>query len=152
MADNLTVKTNDGDHIVATDEISGVHHTRMKFVVGADGVSDGDVSFTNPLPAKSIDYAFGAEQSGTVTTATAIPLFDGLSSRPSRTSTSRRIRLCNCSSDFGLIVRYGAAPTLTLFTEYLNPLETRDLDCKPGTTPQILAFGGSVTYLAQELS
>lgn len=35
---------------VATDEIGGVDYQRMKLVLGADGVNDGDVSSTNPLP------------------------------------------------------------------------------------------------------
>lgn len=152
MADNLTVKTTDGDYLVATDDISGVHHTRFKMIVGANGVNDGDVSFANPLPAKNIDYSFGTEQTGTVDTVTAIPLYDGNSGRPSRSATSRRIRICNCSTSYGLLVRYGSAPTSSLFLEYISPLDTRDLDCKSGTTAQILGSGGSVTYLAQELS
>lgn len=152
MADNLTIKAIDGNHTVASDDISSVHYTRLKMVIGADGVNDGDVSFTNPLPAKNIDYSFGTEQSGTVDTTTAVPLFDGNSGRPSRTSTSRRIRLCNCSSSGGLLVRYGSAPTSTTFLEYLAPYETRDLDVKPGTTAQILGSGATITYLAQELS
>jgi hypothetical protein len=35
---------------VAADEIGGVLHQRIKLVLGADGVSDGDVSATNPIP------------------------------------------------------------------------------------------------------
>jgi hypothetical protein len=50
MADNLTVRTDDGTNTVATDEIAGVHYTRMKVVLGADGNNDGDISRENPVP------------------------------------------------------------------------------------------------------
>jgi len=152
MSDNLTIKAIDGSHTVATDDISGVHYTRMKIAIGADGVNDGDISFANPVPSKAIDYSFGTEQTGSVGTVTAIPLFDGNSGRPSRTSTSRRIRVCNCSSSYGLLIRYGSAPTASEFLEYIAPLETRDLDCKPGTTAQMLGSGGTVPYVAQALT
>ena len=35
---------------VATDEIGGNQFQRMKLTLGADGVNDGDVSSTNPIP------------------------------------------------------------------------------------------------------
>lgn len=35
---------------VAADDIGGALHQRIKLVLGADGVSDGDVSSSNPLP------------------------------------------------------------------------------------------------------
>lgn len=50
MPDNLTVRTDDGTHTVGTDEISGVHFTRMKLIAGDDGVNDGDISRSNPMP------------------------------------------------------------------------------------------------------
>lgn len=37
---------------VATDDIGGVKFQRMKVVHGNDGVNDGDVSLTNPLPTR----------------------------------------------------------------------------------------------------
>jgi hypothetical protein len=35
---------------VATDDIGGVKYQRMKLIHGNDGVNDGDVSDTNPMP------------------------------------------------------------------------------------------------------
>lgn len=52
MADNLQVTQGTGT-TVAADEIAGVLHQRIKMVIGADGVNDGDVSLTNPMPTKS---------------------------------------------------------------------------------------------------
>lgn len=53
MADNVTVTVfGGGSAVMATDDISSVHFERIKLALGADGVNDGDVSATNPVPAK----------------------------------------------------------------------------------------------------
>jgi hypothetical protein len=49
MADNVAITPGAGASI-ATDDIGGQHHQRVKVVIGADGVSNGDVSASNPLP------------------------------------------------------------------------------------------------------
>lgn len=51
MADNVVVSANVGiGATVATDDIGGVQHQRIKLTIGADGVSEGDVSSSNPMP------------------------------------------------------------------------------------------------------
>jgi hypothetical protein len=50
MADNVTLNTGIGGADLATDDIAGIHHQRVKLVQGADGVSDGDIALANPLP------------------------------------------------------------------------------------------------------
>jgi hypothetical protein len=52
MADNVELNAGTGGAVMATDEIAGVHYERVKLTLGADGVSDGDVSGANPIPAK----------------------------------------------------------------------------------------------------
>ena len=49
MADDLQYTEGSGATI-ATDEIGGKHYQRVKVVLGADGVNDGDVESGNPLP------------------------------------------------------------------------------------------------------
>lgn len=49
MADNVAITAGAGTTI-ATDDVGGVQHQRVKLTMGADGVSDGDVSSSNPLP------------------------------------------------------------------------------------------------------
>lgn len=49
MADNIGYTPGSGA-VIAADDIGGALHQRVKMVVGADGVSDGDVSLANPLP------------------------------------------------------------------------------------------------------
>lgn len=50
MADNTELNPGTGGNIAATDDIEGVHFQRVKLTLGADGVNDGDVSSTNPIP------------------------------------------------------------------------------------------------------
>jgi hypothetical protein len=49
MADNVAITAGAGTTI-ATDDIGGVQHQRIKLTMGADGVSEGDVSSSNPIP------------------------------------------------------------------------------------------------------
>lgn len=49
MADNLAYTPGSGA-TVASDEVGGVHYQRVKVVTGSDGVVDGDVGASNPLP------------------------------------------------------------------------------------------------------
>lgn len=53
MTDNTTlpIPTTSGD-VIATDDIGGVKFQRVKMILGADGVNDGDVSSANPLPVE----------------------------------------------------------------------------------------------------
>lgn len=61
MADNIAVTEGSGK-TVATDDISGIQYQRVKVVLGADGVNDGDVSSSNALPvsAASLPLPTGA--------------------------------------------------------------------------------------------
>lgn len=52
MADNTELASGSGGDTIATDDIGGVKYPRSKIVIGADGTNDGDVSATNPIPAK----------------------------------------------------------------------------------------------------
>jgi hypothetical protein len=64
MADNTTLNTGTGGDVIATDDIAGVKHQRVKVQYGVDGAAT-DVSDTNPLP---IDDAGGSlTVDGTVT-------------------------------------------------------------------------------------
>jgi hypothetical protein len=53
MAENIPITPGTGD-VVAADDIAGVKHQRIKLVLGADGVSDGDVSSSNPMPVSNV--------------------------------------------------------------------------------------------------
>ena len=74
MADNLTAlaNTGTGTDVLATDEIAGVHFPRTKITIGADGVNDGDVSASNPLPVSGTVTA----NAGTGTFAVSGPVTD----------------------------------------------------------------------------
>jgi hypothetical protein len=51
MPDNVSITPGAGAPI-ATDDIAGAHYQRGKLIHGVDGVNDGDVAKTNPLPAR----------------------------------------------------------------------------------------------------
>lgn len=57
MADNIIANPGTGGETLATDDIGGVQFPRTKLVIGADGVNDGDVSASNPLPVTSASLA-----------------------------------------------------------------------------------------------
>jgi hypothetical protein len=63
MADNVGYTPGTGA-TVAADDIAGALHQRIKLTLGADGVSDGDVSSANPMPVSG-----AVTISGTVTTS-----------------------------------------------------------------------------------
>lgn len=50
MADNFTANAGAGGDTFAADEVAGIKYPRSKMTLGADGVNDGDVSETNPMP------------------------------------------------------------------------------------------------------
>jgi hypothetical protein len=62
MADNLGYTEGTGAE-VATDEIGGNHFQRVKVTLGADGVNDGDVSESNPMPVMAVGDLLEALQS-----------------------------------------------------------------------------------------
>lgn len=54
MADNTTLNIGTGGDVIATDDIGGVKHQRVKVEFGVDGVAS-DVSAANPLPVVITD-------------------------------------------------------------------------------------------------
>ncbi len=50
MGEGVERNESSGGAIIAADRIDGVDHQRMKLTPGDDGIDEGDVSKTNPLP------------------------------------------------------------------------------------------------------
>lgn len=50
MADNVVANAGSGGSTFAADDIASVFYPRTKITLGADGVTDGDVSSANPMP------------------------------------------------------------------------------------------------------
>jgi hypothetical protein len=72
MADDVSLPG--AGRIVAGDEIGGAIHQRMKLVHGIDGVSDGDVANSNPLPTRARPYTALVSGQKTGITTGAVPL------------------------------------------------------------------------------
>lgn len=66
MADNQLIPPTSAFQ-VATDDIGGVQFQRAKIALGADGVDDGSVSSSNPLPVSGTFWQATQPVSGTVT-------------------------------------------------------------------------------------
>lgn len=57
MADNTTLNAGSGGDVIRTDDIGGgVKVQAIKIIEGADGVDDGFVSATNPLPVSTLGF------------------------------------------------------------------------------------------------
>lgn len=90
MADNTTLNIGTGGDVIASDDIAGVKYQRVKIVHGIDGVTDGDVSSSNPMPTFIIDTTkvpvnFWAN--GVATGATGVETAITLSKSPSAGGT-----------------------------------------------------------------
>jgi len=70
MADNINVTPGAGS-TVAADDIGGILHQRVKMVIGADGVNDGDISASNPMPVSLDSASLAALENISVTVTTS---------------------------------------------------------------------------------
>lgn len=70
MSDNTTLPAL--GEVIATDDISGVKYQRVKIVHGENGVNDGDVSLSNPLPIKKSAPASSSISHVAVSTASDV--------------------------------------------------------------------------------
>lgn len=71
MADNTTLNIGTGGDVIASDDISGVKHQRVKVEFGADG-SASDVAAGNPLPTSTQDTRNLAQNLALSSTANAV--------------------------------------------------------------------------------
>lgn len=78
MADNTPITPGAGIQI-ASDDIGGVQHQRVKMTMGADGVSEGDVSSTNPMPTKIVEAVMRLQATSMIKTANYTEPTDALS-------------------------------------------------------------------------
>lgn len=108
MSDNTQISLETDGDIVATDDIGGIKYQRMKIVLGADGVNDGDVSSANPMPVSGVFYPAIQPVSGTV--AVNVGLTDDelrntpieVSSSLSGASTNGTVTLTNANTAYAI--------------------------------------------------
>lgn len=110
MADNTTLNTGTGGDVIATDDISGVKYQRIKIVQGADGVNDGDVSSTNPLP---IDGSVTVSGTVAVTDNSGSLTVDGTVTANQPASTAYRVIISDGTSDVPLDAAHSDGETNT---------------------------------------
>jgi len=75
VADDVLLNPGTGGDTIAADDIGGKKFQRIKLIKGADGVNDGDISDSSPMPvAERGSAAWGSGQHTVATgTATALP-------------------------------------------------------------------------------
>ena len=66
MADNVVLNLGVGGPTAAADEISNVMFQRVKLTMGIDGVNDGDVSSSNPMPVNFSAGSTAANQASAI--------------------------------------------------------------------------------------
>ena len=76
MADNVGFTPGSGATIAA-DDVGGVLHQRAKITLGADGVSEGDVSSSNPMPVAGKGELIEAIEALRMATAAAMRMAQG---------------------------------------------------------------------------
>lgn len=98
MTDNIDVTPGTGATIAA-DLISGALHQRIKVTLGADGVNDGDVSSSNPMPITGALTDTQLRASAVPISAAALPLPSGAA-----TSANQSTEIASLASIDGKIV------------------------------------------------
>lgn len=83
MSDNINVTPGTGK-TVATDDISGVQYQRIKVTLGDDGINEGDISSTNPMP---------------VTISSPAPLPSGAATASNQTDGSQKSQVVDGSGN-----------------------------------------------------
>ena len=133
MADNTVVSAAVGvGATLAADDIGGVLYPRSKITIGIDGVTDGDVSATNPLPV-----------TGTVTAnlgATDNAVLDAIAASVAGTLTVGSHPVTNAGT---FAVQVSSAPT-TAVTGPLTDTQLRATDVPVSGT--VTANAGRATF------
>lgn len=76
MADNTTLNapTVAGGKVIASDDIGNIQFQRVKLISGVEGVNDGDIAESNPLPVIFPNQNFS--QFGRLRSTAAVTIFD----------------------------------------------------------------------------
>lgn len=131
MADNTTLNTGTGGDVIATDDIAGVKHQRVKIEYGADGTAI-DVSEANPMPVFMVDTAAtpiqfwatgaasGATGVETLITLTRSPSAGGATASGSSYTVTTAKRLRITSITFASRGNATATAQVTTFTVRVN--------------------------------
>ena len=170
MADNTQVLNpnairNGGGDIISTDDLGGVKVQRVKMMLGGDGVNEGDVSLSNPMP---VDIGLDQPLTDAELRASPVPVSTGLV----QGLTDAQLRASPVIVDDGLVqgltdaqLRASAVPVESRFDvsnlSAFGTLETAELtpvvqlDFVYGVNPQTgastVANGGTVDTNAGRL-
>ncbi len=129
MADNVAITAGVGTTIGA-DEISSVKYQRVKMIIGADGVNDGDVASGNPMPvtASALPLPTGAataakqlaDNHNVVVTATALPT--GAATSAKQLADNHNVVVTSCATHGVTGTFYQATQPVSIATMPSTPV------------------------------
>lgn len=112
MADNTTINAGTGGDVIASDDIGGVKHQRVKVEFGADG-SATDVSAANPLPV--------APSNSSTSSVTNVAASASSVTLKAANASRKALYIFNAGTS-DLFVKFGAtATTTTSFSVMIPP-------------------------------
>lgn len=130
MADDVQLSAAVGAGVTAAaDAILGVYYQRLKLIHGIDGVNDGDVAKTNPLPTR---------QTGATPTTANVGASAASVTVLAANANRMRAWLYNDSTS-NCYIKYGAAASNASFTKLLLPNEFFTVDGYTGIIDAIWA-------------
>lgn len=122
MADNTLLNLGTGGDTIASDDIAGVKFQRVKIVHGIDGVNNGDVAPTNPMPTRLLDstgLSIGARGDGSLRTVIdpTTLLFDSFETIDTTNTWTIGGTVPPTGSNGSLLVNPGTAASATSFAK-----------------------------------
>jgi hypothetical protein len=130
MADNVTLPGT--SEIVAADDIGAAKFQRVKVTLGADGVNDGDVARSNPLPVDALAALGVARQlaAGAASANTAL------------TTTCRRVSIHARTADIRYVIGTGAQ-TASATSHFIAAGERLDLGVPASAQIAVIRAGST---------
>lgn len=146
MADNFTYTPGTGE-TGAADDIAGVKYARVKLTLGGDGVNEGDVASTNPMPVSMASAPLPSGAATAANQATIIGHIDGIETLLGTSNTNTGTIATNTTTLAGAVTagKIQAEVTNTVAVSATN-LDIRDLNSASDsvTVTGTVSIGGTV--------
>ena len=142
MTDNVTLNPGTNGAVIGADNIDNVMYQRMKLISGNDGLNEGDISSSNPLPVK-FSTVTPVNRSGYILTSNVAQIL--APSNPTR----KKLRIIN-ESDDTLWISDITTAVMGAPSQRLNPWTTFEYSMP--CSSQAISIIGTVgqVWIAQE--
>lgn len=127
MADNISVTTGSGIAI-GGDLIASVLYQRVKLIAGIDGVNDGDIAATNPLPVSVSGGTIGLNGSVGAVSLTAANFNVVVSNGTIVVNTASTLATSPTAANFNVVVSNGTITVNTISTTAVTQATAANLN------------------------